>query len=440
MQTNLNDHKATHAPRGSMASAARFLLAMPLLLLLVLQHAVAAVAAPATFPGDRAALASLKSAVDAATIPAYSCLASWDFARDPCTSFPCGLHCYTPPNSSYQRVAGVALDPAGYSGTLPEPVFASLPFLQTLSLRDNRFHGALPAGVPLPPSLRVLDLSGNAFSGEIPGSLFTAASSLQELDLSRNAFTGPVPPQVASLGALTWMELQHNGLAGPLPRMGEMRSLAHLDVSGNKLSGPPLDALPRQVLSVVARNNSLSGPLQAAAFHALPAMQVLDLTGNALTGAVPGAAFEHPALEQLRLGSNRLGAVEEASNGGASRRLVEVDLSGNRVAGRLPGCLGVMPRLAMVGLDRNRFVGGVPGTYAARISVEEVTNGMVPFAKLTLQGNYLCGALPRLMRQIKEGGATVSLADNCLLKCPRKFFFCQGLRQKDHATCPKCEP
>lgn len=414
---------------------------MPLLLLLVLQHAAAAVSAPAanTFPGDRAALASLKSAVDAATIPAYSCLASWDFARDPCTDFPCGLHCYTPPNSSYQRVAGVSLDPAGYSGTLPAPVFASLPFLQSLTLRDNRFHGALPAGAPLPPSLRVLDISGNAFSGEIPASLFTPASSLEELDLSRNALTGTVPHQVASLGALTRMELQHNGLTGSLPPMGTMRSLAHLDVSGNALSGSPLETLPRQVVSVVARNNSLSGPLQAAAFRALPAMQVLDLTGNALTGAVPGAVFEHPALEQLRLGSNQLGAVEESSDGGVSSRLVEVDLSGNRIAGRLPGCLGAMPRLAMVGLDRNRFVGGVPDTYAARVSVEEVTDGRVPFAKLMLQGNYLCGALPRPMRQIKEGSAMVSLADNCLLKCPRKFFFCQGPPQKNHATCPKCE-
>uniref|UniRef100_A0ACD5ZCP8 Uncharacterized protein n=1 Tax=Avena sativa TaxID=4498 RepID=A0ACD5ZCP8_AVESA len=416
-----------------------------LLLLLVLHHAVAAavaaaLSAPVTFPADRAALASLKSAVDSATIPAYSCLASWDFAHDPCTTFPCGLHCYTPPNSSYQRVAGVSLDPAGYSGTLPAPVFASLPFLQTLSLRDNRFHGALPAETPLPTSLRVLGLSGNAFSGEIPPSLFTPASSLQELDLSRNKFTGRIPPQVASLGALTRMELQHNSLAGRLPRMGKMRSLAHLDVSGNALSGPPLDALPRQVVSVVARNNSLSGPLQAAAFLALPAMQVLDLTGNALTGAVPGAVFEHPALEQLRLGSNQLGAVEEASDGGASSQLVEVDLSDNRIAGRLPGCLGAMPRLAMVGLDRNRFVGGIPDTYAVRVSVEEVTDRRVPFAKLTLQGNYLCGGLPRQMRQIKEGNAVVSLADNCLLKCPRKFFFCQGTPQKNHATCPKCEP
>ena len=196
-----------------------------------------------------------------------------------------------------------------------------LPFLASLSLTDNRFHGELPAGVPLSPSLRILDLSGNAFSGAIPASLFAASSALQELYLSRNSFSGGVPPQLALLGALTRLELQHNALAGPLPRLGAMRSLVHLDVSGNALSGSLLAApgtLPPSLWSVAARNNSFSGPLSAAVLAALPAVRVLDLTGNAVSGAVPGAAFAHPALQQLRLGSNQLDAVQEAPDGGSS--------------------------------------------------------------------------------------------------------------------------
>ncbi|XP_066380560.1 probably inactive leucine-rich repeat receptor-like protein kinase At5g48380, partial [Miscanthus floridulus] len=138
-----------------------------------------------------------RSAVATSLVPPYSCLASWDFARDPCAAFPCGLRCYTAAgatNSSYLRVTAIALDPTGYSGAHPA------------------FHGKLPAGVPLPPSLRILDLSGTAFSGAIPGSLFTASSALQELYLSRNGFSGGVPPQLALLGALTRLELQHNAL------------------------------------------------------------------------------------------------------------------------------------------------------------------------------------------------------------------------------------
>ena len=106
----------------------------------------------------------------------------------------------------------------------------------------TRFHGELPAGVPLPPSLRILDLSGNAFSGAILGSLFTASSALQELYLSRNDFFGGVPPQLALLGALMRLELQHNALAGPLLRLGAMRLL----VPGTALAHPALpNAWPR---------------------------------------------------------------------------------------------------------------------------------------------------------------------------------------------------
>lgn len=431
-----------------MASVSRrALLALLSLLLLALRHAALSAPAVATFPGDKAALAALRSAVAASSVPPYSCLASWDFARDPCAAFPCGLRCYAAAannnSSSYLRVTAVALDPAGYSGALPAALLSSLPFLASLSLADNRFHGALPAGVPLPPSLRILDLSGNAFSGAVPASLFTASSALEELYLSRNGFSGAVPPQLALLGALTRLELQHNALAGPLPALGGIRSLVHLDVSGNALSGPPLGApgtLPPSLWSVAARNNSFSGPLSAAALAALPALRVLDLTGNAVSGAVPGAALAHPALQQLRLGSNRLDAVQEAPDGGSSSQLVELDLSGNRLAGRLPACLGAMPRLAAVALDRNRFTGGIPERYAARAAAEEAAERWVPFVRLMLQGNYLCGALPRQLRQLKEGGgAVVSLADNCLPKCPQKFSFCQGAPQKDHATCPKCD-
>ncbi|KAK3158596.1 hypothetical protein QOZ80_2AG0139180 [Eleusine coracana subsp. coracana] len=421
------------------SGSARRVLLLALLPLLLLAPRSSS-APTTTFPGDAAALASLKSS----SIPPQSCLATWDFARrDPCAAFPCGLRCVAPPNSTHLRVAGVALDPAGYSGAFPTRLLASLPYLTTLSLAGNRFHGPLPDGVPLPPTLRVLDLSSNAFTGPIPGSLFTRASELQELYLSRNAFSGVVPPQLASLASLTRLELQHNALAGSPSLPPGMRALAHLDLTANKLSGPPpLDALPPSLVSFVARDNAFSGAVPAAPLAALGSIRVLDLTGNALSGAVPGAALAHPSLQQLRLGSNQLDAVAAPNGGGcASSQLAELDLSNNRIAGRLPACLGSMPRLVAVALDRNRFTGPVPDAYAARVAAQEATDEWVPFARLMLQGNFLCGALPGRWTQLREDdGAKLSVADNCLPRCPRKFFFCQGAPQKNQAACPtKCD-
>jgi hypothetical protein len=131
---------------ATMASVSRHvLLALLSLLLLALRHAALS-ALGATFPGDKAALAALRSAVAASSVPPHSCLSSWDFSRDPCAAFPCGVRCYTPPaaNSSYLRVTAVALDPAGYSGALLAALLSSLPFLASLSLADNWFDGALP--------------------------------------------------------------------------------------------------------------------------------------------------------------------------------------------------------------------------------------------------------------------------------------------------------
>ena len=79
-----------------MASVSRRVLLALLSLLLP-----AVLSAPAaTFPGDKAALAALRSAVAASSVPLYSCLASWDFARDPCAAFPCGLRCYAADEST----------------------------------------------------------------------------------------------------------------------------------------------------------------------------------------------------------------------------------------------------------------------------------------------------------------------------------------------------
>ncbi|XP_066308237.1 leucine-rich repeat receptor-like protein FASCIATED EAR2 [Miscanthus floridulus] len=221
--------------------------------------------------------------------------------------------------NSYLRVTGVALDPAGYSGALPAALLSSLPFLASLSLADNRFHGELPTGVPLPLSLRILDLSGNAFSGAIvrlalrvssinqnqtrafshPGVPVHRPSALQELYLSRNGFSAGVPSQLALLGALTRLELQHNALVGALLRLGVMRSLVHLGVSGNALSGSLLDVprtLPPSIWPVAARNNSFSRPLSTAMLAALPVVRVLDLIGNVVSDVVLGAALAHLAL------------------------------------------------------------------------------------------------------------------------------------------------
>jgi hypothetical protein len=137
-------------------------------------------------------------------VPPHSCLTKWDFALPP--ALLCVVQLLPPPHRRRHT------RPRGIRQRVPCPA----PRLATLS----QSHGALPVEVPLPPVLRILDLSGNSFSSAIPGSLFT-----KEHYLSRNAFSGRIPPQIASLTSLTWLELYHNVLSRNLSRLGAMRVL-----------------------------------------------------------------------------------------------------------------------------------------------------------------------------------------------------------------------
>ncbi|KAJ6795163.1 receptor-like protein kinase precursor [Iris pallida] len=417
-----------------------------LLLILTLSTSPFLTSSSKTHPSDVHALMLLKLSVDPTSVLPSSCLSSWDFSVDPCASafterFTCGLRCDAADSSGYSRVTDLSLDQAGYSGPLSSSVW-SLPFLQTLSLADNRFSGPIPSPPPpaLPSALRSVTLSRNSFSGEIP--VFPPAPSLQELSLDGNLLSGTIAGKFDELVALQRLELQRNNITGALPdRLGLLASLSYLDASDNALSGGlPAADLPPSLVQISLRNNGLAGALPggSALAAALPALQVLDLSRNRVSGAVPASLFRHPALEQLSLGYNRLEAIEEPADRGAGSRLVAVDLKNNELAGLLPAFLGAMPRLSAVDLESNRFTGMIPADYAVRA----VGGGAeaVPFGRLLLAGNYLFGPIPSPMETMEEGSAMVSLADNCLFRCPATFFFCRGLEQKSPSTCRDFNP
>ncbi|XP_010933760.1 brassinosteroid LRR receptor kinase-like [Elaeis guineensis] len=400
-----------------------------------------------TFPGDTEALNAVKQGVDPASILPGSCLSTWDFAAaDPCDAaygprFTCGLRCDARDAAGFLRVTELAFDPAGYSGSLSPSVW-SLPFLESLDLADNRLASAVPPPPPagLPPRLRRVSLSRNAFSGEIPGfsDAPAPAPALEELYLDSNLLSGPIPPGLATLPALRRLELQMNNLTGGIPDLGPLQNLAFLDASDNALSGEfPSGKLPASVVQISLRNNRLEGEIPGAAVAALPALQVMDLSHNGLWGAVPGAAFEHPSLEQLTLSYNQLESITRPGDGGLWSRLIALDLGHNRLGGFLPAFLGLMPRLSALSLEDNRFTGMIPAQYAVRVVG---AGGAVPFARLILSGNYLFGPVPSPMVGLKEGSAMVSLADNCLFRCPPEFFFCEGGRQKSSTTCRDFNP
>ncbi|KAF3618604.1 putative kinase-like protein TMKL1 [Capsicum annuum] len=162
-------------------------------------------------------------------------------------------------------------------GTLPE--------LRVLRLRLNKLHGpirTLGSG-NMYLELRILDVSSNAFTGNLPTSLFQHLNAMRKIDpskkapsdheryryyqnsiavvtkgmelevvrilflyttidLSNNKFEGHIPSIIDELIALRMLNLSHNGLQGPIPQsLGSLSSVESLDLSGNDgLRGFPL--------------------------------------------------------------------------------------------------------------------------------------------------------------------------------------------------------
>lgn len=406
---------------------------LSLLTISVLLHLFSMQARSATHWEDVQVLKQLKSAITPSSIPAASCIDSWDFSVDPCDNlftdkFTCGLRCDVVSDDSTSRVTELALDSAGYSAAL-SAVSWSLPFLQNLDFSNNNLSGPIPDSLSRLTQLQRLALSHNSLSGSIPDSLGSLAH-LQEMYLDNNMLTGAIPSTLNALNTLTRLQLQDNRLSSEFPDLSQLTNLNFLDASDNNLSGELPPALPPSLIELVMRNNQIEGNIPASA-ASLAWLQVVDLSHNKLSGSVPASLFTHPSLEQLTLSYNQFGSVQVPGNSGLTSPLISVDLSNNQIRGLLPGFMGLMPRLSALSLENNEFTGPIPSEFVMKV----LSPGSGQLERLLLGGNYLFGAIPGGFLDLKAGSLTVRLGDNCLYRCPVRFFFCEGGVQKSLTQC-----
>ncbi|XVF62140.1 hypothetical protein PTKIN_Ptkin08bG0193100 [Pterospermum kingtungense] len=413
------------------------------LLVLVFVDRLVLTAESKTYWGDIQVLKQLKNGVDPNSVTPGSCLSSWDFTVDPCDSlfserFTCGFRC-DQTISGLSRVTEISLDSAGYAGSLSSSSSSSswnLPYLQTLDLSNNFFSGWIPDSLGNLTQLTRLGLSGNKFSGNIPASI-GSLSSLEEMYLDNNNLQGPIPSSFNGLLSLKRLEIQSNQLTGELPDLGSLKNLYFLDASNNAISGYLPKTLPPSLVQISMRNNMIQGTVPQS-LRSLSFLQVLDLSHNKLTDSVPYFLFTHPSLQQLTLSFNSFKSVQSPSNLGTQSELIAVDLSNNELQGWLPLFLPLMPKLSALSLENNKFSGMIPTQYALKTVLPE--SGIAPFARLLLGGNYLFGPIPGPLLGLKPDTANVSLADNCLYRCPMRFFFCQGANQKSLVDCKRFSP
>ncbi|GKV51740.1 hypothetical protein SLEP1_g58365 [Rubroshorea leprosula] len=184
----------------------------------------------------------------------------------------------------------------------------SLPKLQVLILRSNKFHGFV-SNTKANSSfskLRVLDLSNNEFFGPLPvrfienlkamvnpleddnsaqymGGSFSYEYSIvvilkglsielekvltvfTSFDLSKNKFAREIPKVIGKLSSLKGLNLSYNNFSGQIPHsLQNLTNLEWLDLSSNELVGE----IPQELVS-------------------LTSLCVLNLSNNQLVGCIP---------------------------------------------------------------------------------------------------------------------------------------------------------
>jgi len=130
--------------------------------------------------------------------------------------------------------------------------------LRILDLSNNSFTGEIPKEIGKLKALQQLNLSHNSLTGQIQSSLgmFT---DLESLDLSSNLLTGRIPVQLADLTFLAVLDLSHNRLEGPVPGGKQFNTFNASSFEGNlDLCGFPM---PKEC------NNDEAPPLQPSNFH-----------------------------------------------------------------------------------------------------------------------------------------------------------------------------
>ncbi|WCJ34390.1 Leucine-rich repeat protein kinase family protein [Euphorbia peplus] len=213
-------------------------------------------------------------------------LSNWT-GSDACASTWSGVKC-----SAARRVISLSLPSLSLRG--PITSLSLLDQLRLLDLHDNRLNGSVFPLVNC-TNLKLVYLSGNDFSGEIPPEIRNI-KRLVRLDLSDNNINGVIPVELQNLTKLLTLRLQKNELSGEIPDLlNSLRYLKQLNLSNNELYGRiPENLLKKFGESSFSGNEAICGesPLPECSF-----------TGNATADqTVPSNPSSIPQLPLLTSG------------------------------------------------------------------------------------------------------------------------------------------
>ncbi|KAJ0259374.1 Leucine-rich repeat receptor-like tyrosine-protein kinase PXC3 [Hirschfeldia incana] len=292
--------------------------------------------------------------------------------------------------------------------------------------------------------VEMLDLSGLQLKGN--ATLISDLRSLKHLDLSGNSFNGPVPASFGNLSELEFLDLSLNRFAGGIPvEFSKLRGLRSLNVSNNLLVGEIPDELMvlERLEEFQVSGNGLNGSIPQWVGN-LSSLRVFTAYENELVGEIPKGLGLVSELELLNLHSNRLegkipkGVFEKG-------KLQVLVLTQNRLTGEIPEEVGICSGLSSIRIGNNELVGVIPRTIGnvSGLTYFEADNNslsgeiVAEFSKcsnltlLNLAANGFAGTIPTELGHLMNLQELILSGNSLFGEVPRSFLGLGNLNKLD---------
>ncbi|WOH03501.1 hypothetical protein DCAR_0622899 [Daucus carota subsp. sativus] len=187
-------------------------------------------------------------------------------------------------------------------------------------------------------------------------------SSLASLDIGQNKFYGKIPEELACLCNLKRLYLDDNEFNGDiLSSFGGLFDLRDLHLENNNFTGLVLNSIGNisklEVLNISF--NFLQGNIPED-IGRLSSLKHLSLTNNQLSGSLPLAIFNMSSLQIIELAANKLSDTLQVDICDRLPQLERLNLSQNHFSGKIPSTIKNCKKLQYLSLAINEFQGSIP--------------------------------------------------------------------------------